>query len=276
MLARRGRPLQTQHEASFDAEFILPQRLVNFWVALASNVRIAPEFGLEDKYHLSVQFLEECGGSCRDMKGNSGVRKYLILYNSVEAALWAAVWFRLIFVGQVSNYREAHDQVSPFLLWVQTSAILEVVHVALGLVPSPLFTTIMQVASRLLLVWGIDYTFPHITANSGAFVSMVTAWSITEVLRYSYYAINLQGTVPDSIMWLRYTLFYVLYPLGAGSECWLVYQSLDEAVKINPLYKWALVGILITYIPGFYFLYTYMIAQRRKMFKRQGKKVVKQ
>ncbi|CCG81038.1 Protein tyrosine phosphatase [Taphrina deformans PYCC 5710] len=211
------------------------------------------------------------------MKGrNTALKKYLVLYNTCEAVLWAAVLARLFFVGRIAGYRAAHDEVSTFLIWVQTSAALEVVHVALGLVPSPLLTTIMQVASRLLLVWGIDYLFPQVTSNSVAFSSMVTAWSITEILRYSYYAINLQGTVPEALMWLRYTLFYVLYPLGAGSECWLVYQSLDEAAKLSPIYKLVLQIILVTYIPGFYFLYTYMIAQRKKMFKRQGKRVAKQ
>lgn len=212
----------------------------------------------------------------RAMKHSHGIKKYLTLYNAVETILWFSVLARLFFVAQVSDLKEAHDQVSTFLLWVQTSAILEVVHVALGLVPSPLLTTMIQVASRLVLVWGIDYLFPHITPHSAAFASMVTAWSITEILRYSYYAINLQGDVPKLLMWLRYSLFYILYPLGAGSEAWLVYLSLDEARKLSPAYALFLKGLLVTYPPGFYFLYTYMIKQRKKMFKRQGKKVVRE
>lgn len=203
-------------------------------------------------------------------------KRYLVAYNSLEAALWAVILTRLIIAGQSYTYSEAHDEVSTLILWVQTSAVLEILHVALGLVQSPLLTTIMQVFSRLLLVWGIDYLFPYITRTSGAYVSMVIAWSITEVLRYAYYAINLQGQVPDVLMWLRYTLFYVLYPIGAGSECWLIYLSLDEAYRLHPFYKYFLQAILVTYIPGFYFLYTYMIKQRKRMFKRQGKKAVKE
>lgn len=42
---------------------------------------------------------------------------------------------------------------------VQTGAALEVAHVALGLVRSPIGTTAMQVASRLFLVWGITERF---------------------------------------------------------------------------------------------------------------------
>lgn len=213
-------------------------------------------------------------------KGSRAIKKYLILYNATEAVLWAAVLTRLFLAARVSGLAAAHDEVSTLLLAVQTSAVLEVVHVSLGLVPSPLVTTVTQVASRLLLVWGIDRTFPRVVAaNAPVFASMVTAWSVTEVLRYAYYAIHLQApaALPDALLWARYTLFYVLYPLGAGSECWLIYRSLGSAAQqVHPAYRVLLQGVLLLYVPGFYALYTYMIAQRKKMYKRQGKKVAKQ
>lgn len=40
--------------------------------------------------------------------------------------------------------------------FVQSGAVLEVLHVGLGWVRSPIGTTTMQVASRLFLVWGIS------------------------------------------------------------------------------------------------------------------------
>lgn len=52
------------------------------------------------------------------------------------------------------------------------------------------------------------------------------AWSITEVVRYSFYACSLLGYEPPLLLYLRYTLFYVLYPLGAGSEAFLSYTTL--------------------------------------------------
>jgi very-long-chain (3R)-3-hydroxyacyl-CoA dehydratase len=45
---------------------------------------------------------------------------------------------------------------------VQSLAVLEVVHVLLGLVRSSLATTMMQVASRLYLVWGVAEKFPEV------------------------------------------------------------------------------------------------------------------
>lgn len=47
--------------------------------------------------------------------------------------------------------------------WVQTGAALEVLHSLLGWVRSPLHTTVMQVYSRLFVVWAIVDQFPNVS-----------------------------------------------------------------------------------------------------------------
>lgn len=64
---------------------------------------------------------------------------------------------------------------------VQTCALLEVVHAALGWVRSPIQTTAMQVASRLMLVWGITEQFPEVCV---LFVALspylwTSAWAVS-------------------------------------------------------------------------------------------------
>ena len=49
---------------------------------------------------------------------------------------------------------------------VQSAAALEVLHVLLGWVRSPLATTLMQVSSRLYLVWGVTALFPQVRPSS--------------------------------------------------------------------------------------------------------------
>jgi very-long-chain (3R)-3-hydroxyacyl-CoA dehydratase len=61
---------------------------------------------------------------------------------------------------------------------------------------------------------------------------MVFAWSLTEVIRYSFYAFSLIGLEPYPLLWLRYTTFFLLYPIGAGSEAFLMYSTLP---KTSPL-----------------------------------------
>lgn len=111
----------------------------------------------------------------------------------------------------------------------------------------------MQVASRLLLVWGIVNNFPAETSTSFLYTSMLVAWSVTEVIRYSFFATNLfMGSVPEWLRWLRYNAFFVLYPLGISSECGLVYKSIAPAESWNVAYGYVLKAILLVYIPGEY------------------------
>lgn len=110
----------------------------------------------------------------------------------------------------------------------------------------------MQVASRLLLVWGIIYNFTSETAGTPEYVSMLIAWSTTEVVRYSFFAISLTPglEVPRQLLWARYNFFFVLYPLGIYSECKLIYNSIPAAGFVHPALPYVLWGILGIYIPG--------------------------
>jgi very-long-chain (3R)-3-hydroxyacyl-CoA dehydratase len=107
----------------------------------------------------------------------------------------------------------------------------------------------MQVASRLLLVWGIVNNFPFL-AKSAGYSSMLLAWSVTEVIRYSYFTLTLSGYSPAFISWLRYNTFFLLYPLGISSECWLIYKAIAPAKRLRQEYAWVLQLILFIYIPG--------------------------
>lgn len=107
----------------------------------------------------------------------------------------------------------------------------------------------MQVASRFLLVWAIVDNFPYL-AKSAAYSSMLLAWSVTEVIRYSYFVVTLSGYNLSVFTWLRYNTFFVLYPLGISSECWMIYKAIGPARELRQEYAWILQGILLVYIPG--------------------------
>lgn len=48
----------------------------------------------------------------------------------------------------------------------------------------------------------------------------------------------------------RYNTFFILYPMGAGSEAMCIFTSLHEAWKWDQRYYWFLVVVLVTYPPG--------------------------
>lgn len=130
---------------------------------------------------------------------------YLALYNFVSAILWSTVLGRVLVISAIHGTRMVYPGVGEFTKWTQTLACLEILHAAVGIVRAPLLTTAMQVASRLLLVWGVVNNFPNSTATSPVYSTMLVAWSVTEVIRYSFFAMNLStGSVPKALMWLRY------------------------------------------------------------------------
>lgn len=174
----------------------------------------------------------------------------------------------------LTGFESTYAGVGDFAKWTQTIALLEIVHAAAGVVRAPILTTGMQVASRLLLVWPVIDVFPAL-ATSPAYSSMLVAWSVTEVVRYSYFVLNLSGYQPALVTWLRYNTFYILYPTGISSECYLIYKAIEPARALRPEFAWALQAILLIYVPGSYILFTHMMAQRRKVMRGKGKQVQK-
>lgn len=105
----------------------------------------------------------------------------------------------------------------------------------------------MQVLSRIVIVWGVVFFYPDATATSPFYSSMLIAWSVTEIVRYGYFAQTLRGADPGILTWLRYNMFYVLYPMGISSEVALVWKASNVASTEVRWALWALIGI---YVPG--------------------------
>lgn len=157
----------------------------------------------------------------------------------------------------------------------------------LGFVRAPVVTTAMQVASRLFLVWGVNYLVPEIHTH-WSFTTMMVAWSIAEIVRYGYYTLHLSSGVPGFISWVRYHFFFILYPLGVFSELMMIYQALPYAHHVHPLYYYLLVVVALVYIPGksklfikiymltlfkgFPVLFSHMLNQRKKYMRGDLKK----
>ena len=75
----------------------------------------------------------------------SGIKRlYLTLYNGVSCGLWAVILFRVVavlaenytkepFLGVVKRKENAWYETGEFVKWVQTGALLEVVHSLVGM-----------------------------------------------------------------------------------------------------------------------------------------------
>lgn len=166
--------------------------------------------------------------------GPSLTHRYLLLYNLLSLAAWTAILFRLLFTllthtipipipgisdSEGSTFTTSISSLSDFVRLVQTLALLEILHAALGWVRAGVVVTGMQVASRLLLVWSITYPLVFreamfgrspedgprqrraarttVVAGTGGipaavwYTMMALAWSVTEFVRYGYFVATL-------------------------------------------------------------------------------------
>jgi len=86
----------------------------------------------------------------------------------------------------------------------QRSFLFQIMHAGIGLVPSNVIVTTVQVFSRIMVVNGVILATPYTYAAASLGLPLaLTAWSITEILRYSYYFINLISNVPYLLVWMR-------------------------------------------------------------------------
>lgn len=84
---------------------------------------------------------------------------------------------------------------------------------------------------------------------------MLLSWSITEVIRYSFYALTLVGYQSPLLLYLRYTTFYLLYPTGASSEAFLIFSSLPPAGPSSyTLHDWLRATFFVVWWPGASFI----------------------
>jgi very-long-chain (3R)-3-hydroxyacyl-CoA dehydratase len=131
------------------------------------------------------------------------IKTYLIAYNSLSLIAWATVFYHLVSLYLDGHYSRIYLPISDLVKYTQTFALIEVLNTALRLVRASVFTTAIQVASRLLLVWAISDNFPNIVGKEIAYPTMILAWSITEVVRYGYYIVTLFEIELYPLLWMR-------------------------------------------------------------------------
>lgn len=155
-------------------------------------------------------------------------KNYFLAYNGICLVLWGLVTLRAAFLIPIlfahDHLYGLHEALHSLLAFTQSIAILEVLHSLAGIVRANPSTTAMQVASRLLLVWGVVGAFPGIVVRSRmfgvriqhyagtkggpyAYAGILLAWGFTECIRYGFFVWKeglSNGGVPKWLTWLRY------------------------------------------------------------------------
>jgi very-long-chain (3R)-3-hydroxyacyl-CoA dehydratase len=148
----------------------------------------------------------------------------------------------------------------------QGLAVMEIIHAFLKWVKSPVGSTIAQVSSRLLVVVLINVFIGDESLASvihpGVIICSI-AWGITELVRYSFYLLSLFDRQPPALLWMRYTFFIALYPLGVMGEWFILAAPIVMKGISFSAYTIFLVLAFLSYAYYFPILYRYMWKQRR-------------
>uniref|UniRef100_A0A6S9ITY6 very-long-chain (3R)-3-hydroxyacyl-CoA dehydratase n=2 Tax=Ditylum brightwellii TaxID=49249 RepID=A0A6S9ITY6_9STRA len=216
---------------------------------------------------------------------------YLVLYNVACCLGWSAVAALSIpsvlssfTTGDLSNVNNALasvyglDGVAPILFWVQTAALLEIIHAAIGFVRSPVIVTFLQVSSRIAAIFAITHS-PESQVQFGAGM-MIISWSLAEIPRYAFYVAALitgdaTKKTPFPLFWIRYSCFMILYPTGITGELTVFLAAAKDEVFLNSygeqfssLMYYMIASLPIIYIgsPG---MVLNMVGNRKKAFKKR-------
>lgn len=139
--------------------------------------------------------------------------------------------------------------------------------------------SLMQWAGRSNILWGIVRSVPEVQ-ESYYVAAMLTAWSLSEVIRYPWYAANTVQSCPFWLTWLRYTAFIPLYPIGVVGEMasavtalpYIAERKLHCIPMPNPYnisfdYRIFMIGLLCLYPLLWWQLYSTLLRQRSKKLK---------
>jgi very-long-chain (3R)-3-hydroxyacyl-CoA dehydratase len=207
---------------------------------------------------------------------------YLLTYNLGLMVGWGVILFRILrHLASGGSLDTVYPLVQDLLVVCQTAALVEVVHAVFKIVRSPVMTTLIQVASRIVVLYGaLEIGSKQVTSSHWA-TQMIIAWSIAEIIRYSYYAAALVGKdrIPYIMTWIRYSGFLLLYPMGITGEIGCLYNALPFVAKHKPYtiempnwynfsfdyYRFIWFLLIVIYPYGSYVMYTYMLSQRNKV-----------
>jgi len=210
-------------------------------------------------------------------KQNLLTKLYLLGYNGIQVAGWSYILYQLYvyYLVGVPN-QSLWNYIGWSVIIFQNAAVLEILNASCGFVKSNPILTTFQVFSRVMVVCGVVMATPDAKESPGLPLALL-AWSITEIIRYGYYALNIVNMVPYILIWLRYTTFIALYPIGVTGELLCFYWAQNYAKnnsvwsvnmpnKYNATfsYFYLLWIVMVSYIPIFPQLYLHMFAQRKK------------
>jgi hypothetical protein len=215
---------------------------------------------------------------------NKALKAYICFYNSVLGVGWLYVWFVIWtkIIQQVNLHTRVkhHETLFPFvlleilrsvfynlfselkyvILTLEMILLLDTLHGALGFwgpdTVAPLWKRwYCKVGRRAhLLLFALIVTPKHSIEHSTWLGCVLFTWTLTDIIRYPYYALNMYRVCPYWLTWLRYTSFLIQYPLNVIAETgYGIFVLFPACSQPGALFRLELSSVLIIHY-GYVFL----------------------
>ena len=152
------------------------------------------------------------------------MKAYLACYNGLQLAMWVNILALLLYYNQKAAY------LVPLIRTLCTSShflmSLEPVHSFLKIANTSPIPSLIQVSARNVFIWG----YLELKADTEYAYALLLAWSLAEIIRYTYYFSGTIGTIPYLFTWLRYSSFIVLYVTGVFVEILVCYEAVNSFI----------------------------------------------
>ncbi|XP_078375292.1 very-long-chain (3R)-3-hydroxyacyl-CoA dehydratase-like [Oculina patagonica] len=213
---------------------------------------------------------------------------YLVVYNLMQGALFlyitSVLLSKVIFQG-TGAFPEAYDTVSDVLASCQLASFLEVINPVIGIVRTGAVAPFMQVFGRNLLLFLVVVANKELHKEAAVF-GLFLVWSLIEVVRYPFYASQVVGYRIEPLIWLRYTMWIPLYPLGIlfeGTLIWKAIPLLDKSERFSVRlpnvfnfsfsFAWFLRLYLVFLVVGGCYMMKHMYILRQRRYGKRKTKI---
>ena len=147
---------------------------------------------------------------------------YLIFYNLLQL-LWWTLFLVKVTIGLIKSkpLTEIFEETIFLLALAQYASILEIFHTFYKLVKAVLCIVMVENLGRISIVVTLQFCKSSI---SNGYLLLFLGWSTLEIVRYFFDLLllvkrnNKNFDISYFLIWLRYSLFIALYPIGVSDE----------------------------------------------------------
>jgi Protein tyrosine phosphatase-like protein, PTPLA len=188
---------------------------------------------------------------------------WLVISNATMMIAWTTVLITLV----AANWDDILDeqqtvcdnQLGRNVRWALLVSFLELVNAVLGITKSKPQQVLLFSMIRLLVE---TIVAPNMSCSSWQHIATVVFWSVGDSIRFAcFFVDNLVGG-NDTAKLIRYTVGPIVFPLGAFCEMLMI---ISVGYRTQNMTNRLLIFLAASlWPPGFYYLFTQLLRQRRK------------